>query len=224
MNDWQNLLANGLKQAKVEVSETTFVTLVRYVDLLVQWSSTYNLTAHRDPKEIVVYHLLDSLAVLPVVDCLVETSSQQLDSLSILDVGSGAGLPGIPWAMLRAQWQVDTMDAVLKKVSFMRQVKANCRLNGLRVLHERVESYQPDHVYDLVVCRAFSALDLFLMWTLPLVKVGGYALAMKSQKVDEELKGLKLPVGWSIESVQKLEVPFLDADRCVVIFRRLVHV
>ena len=148
------LLASGVAQMSLSVSRETQEKLLAYVALLHKWNKVYNLTAVRDPLEMVTLHLLDSLSVLP-----------HIKSENLLDVGSGGGLPGIVLAICLPQLQVTTIDTVQKKAIFMRQVKGELGLDNLQVVHGRVEAYQTQEKFELIISRAFSDLDLFIQLT-----------------------------------------------------------
>ncbi len=223
---WQDLLSKGLGDLGLLVSDDQFSQLVRYTQLLTQWSQAYNLTAHTEGQDIVVYHLLDSLAAISVMDSLSQSLSLEGRDIHILDVGAGAGLPGIPWAIVRPAWSVDLVDAVLKKVTFMKQVKGLCHLENMTPLHQRVEQIKPETSYDFLVCRAFASLADFLSVSESCLKNFGYAVALKSRSVDAEIRDWEqqqnsVNLSWRLKFVKDLEVPFLQAKRCVVVLQKL---
>jgi 16S rRNA (guanine527-N7)-methyltransferase len=185
------------------VGEAEATLLLRYLDLLVRWSRAYNLTAVRDPAQMVTRHLLDSLAILPWVP-----------AGRLLDAGSGAGLPGVPLAIARPPLEVTLLDSAGKKVRFLNQVRRELGLDTLFPVQERLECYAPEQAFDAVVSRAFASLADFGRAARHL---GGGArlLAMKGRYPREELG--ELP-GWlRVESVERLEVPGLQEDRHLVI-------
>ena len=173
------LLAAGIAEMGLSVSSDIQQKLLSYIGLLQKWNKVYNLTAVRDPLEMVTLHLLDSLSVLPYIQ-----------AKSLLDVGSGGGLPGIVLAICLPQLKVTTIDAVQKKVIFMRQVKGELGLDNLEVVHARVESYRPAEKFDAIISRAFSELGLFISLTKHLIKENGQWLAMKGQVPQDEFNGL----------------------------------
>lgn len=193
--------------------------LLAYVDLLQRWNRVYNLTALRDPAEMLSHHLVDCLAVLPP---LRRWWTEQTDGADrpaqVLDVGSGGGLPGVVLAALQPGWQVDCVDTVAKKASFIRQVAAELRLTGLRGLHARVESLPvPPGGYPLITARAFASLVDFTNLTRSLLAPGGAWMAMKGKLPTEELAAL--PADIEVFHVEQLQVPGLDAQRCLVWMR-----
>lgn len=196
------LLAAGIAEMGLSVSSEAQQKLLSYIGLLQKWNKVYNLTAVRDPLEMVTLHLLDSLSVLPYIKVK-----------SLLDVGSGGGLPGIVLAICLPQLKVTTIDAVQKKVIFMRQVKGELGLENLEVMHARVESYQPAEKFDATISRAFSEIGLFVSLTKHLLKENGQWLAMKGQVPQDELKDLSLGKAQIIP----LRVAGLEAKRHLVV-------
>ena len=201
------LLANGIAEMGLAVSREAQEKLLAYLALLQKWNKVYNLTAVRDPLEMVTLHLLDSLSVLPYID-----------SSNLLDVGSGGGLPGIVLAICQPEVQVTTLDAVQKKAIFMRQVKGELGLSNLTVVNARVESYQPAEKFEAIISRAFSELALFVKLTQHLLAKNGQWLAMKGQEPHEELQGLDV----SLNKIIPLKVAGLDAERHLVVLKKLV--
>ena len=197
------LLAQGIASMGLAVSDEAQQKLLDYLALLQKWNKVYNLTAVRDPLEMVTLHLLDSLSVLPYVN-----------SNNILDVGSGGGLPGIVLAICKPKLQVTTIDTVQKKVIFMRQVKGELGLDNLTPVHARVENFKPDVPFEIVISRAFSEIALFVQLTKHLIAENGQWLAMKGIMPADELEGLPLtPV-----QVIALKVAGLDAERHLLVF------
>ena len=201
---WQARLDQGLQQAGIVLGEQQRERLVAYLALLQKWNRVHNLTAVRDPAEMVTLHLLDSLSVLP-----------HIPEGRLLDVGSGAGLPGIPLAVCMPQLQVTVMDASHKKASFMRQAKAELGLANLEVVCGRVEQYKPPYVFNALISRAFSDLAEFVALTRNLLAPGACWLAMKGVHPYDELA--QLPEGVGVHEIIPLRVPGLDAQRHLVI-------
>jgi 16S rRNA (guanine527-N7)-methyltransferase len=201
----QAILEQGIADAGLVISQPTQQKLLAYLALMQKWNKVHNLTAVRDPDEMVTLHLLDSLAVLPFID-----------GKSLLDVGSGAGLPGIPLAICLPELKVTVIDSNQKKVSFMRQAKAELGIANLEVLGGRVEEIQPDHKFDIVISRAFSDLSLFISLTYQLCDAHGKWLAMKGVYPDAELVELEQKTKLKPSKVEVLKVPGLEAQRHLV--------
>ncbi len=197
------LLASGIAQMNLSVSVEMQQKLLQYLSLLNKWNKVYNLTAVRDPLEMVKLHLLDSLSVLPFIK-----------ASNLLDVGSGGGLPGIVLAICMPQLQVTTIDTVQKKAIFMRQVKGELNLGNLAVVHARVENYEPSEKFVVVISRAFSDIPLFIKLTQHLIAENGQWLAMKGQLPEHEFAGVNLKPS----KIVPLSVADLDAERHLVIF------
>jgi len=198
--------------------------LLGYLDLLHRWNRVYNLTALRDPAEMFSHHLMDCLAVLPPLDrWCVQQHVAMGDTVRVLDVGSGGGLPGVVLAAWKPAWQVDCVDTVVKKVSFIRQVAAELGLRHLQGLHARVEALPPvGGGYQIITSRAFASLLDFTNFTRHLLADGGVWMAMKGKKPVEELASL--PADVEVFHVEQLQVPGLEAQRCLVWMRRRVAV
>ena len=196
------LLADGIAEMGLIISAELQQKLLTYVALLQKWNKVYNLTAVRDPQEMVTLHLLDSLTVLP-----------HIKAKNLLDAGSGGGLPGIVLAICLPTLQVTTIDTVQKKTIFMRQVKGELGLDNLQVIHGRVESYQPAEKFEVIISRAFSELALFVSLTKHLLAKNGQWLAMKGQLPHLELENLDVKVNQIIP----LQVAGLQAERHLLV-------
>ena len=206
------LLVAGVAEMGLDVSLEAQQKLLQYLSLLSKWNKVYNLTAVRDPLEMVTLHLLDSLSVLP-----------HIQAKSLLDVGSGGGLPGIVLAICLPQLKVTTIDTVQKKTIFMRQVKGELGLNNLDVVHARVENYQPGKKFEAIISRAFSDIALFVKLTEHLLAQNGKWLAMKGQVPHEELTSLAIKVNHAIKikNIVPLNVAGLDAERHLLVIEKL---
>lgn len=188
--------------------------LLAYLNLLSKWNRVYNLTAIRDVDAMVSQHLLDSLAILPIVQQLVLAPRRHF---RLADVGSGAGLPGIPLALACPEWEVSLIEAVDKKSAFQRQVKTDLKLDNLVVLNSRVE--QVTSSFDAVVSRAFADLVDFVNLAGHLITQDGYLLAMKGALPNDEIA--RLPPGWCVEAKAPISVPGLDAQRHLIVLRKI---
>ena len=180
--------------------------LVDYLALLHRWNRAFNLSAVREPREMVTRHLLDSLTPLPY-----------LEGEQLLDVGTGAGLPGIPLALCRPELRVTLLDTNGKKVRFLRQAVAELPLPNVSVVGTRVEQWHPEQRFDTIIARAYARLDGFIADTAHLLAPGGQLLAMKG-RFDANAEAAQLPPDWHY-TVKPLEVPGLDATRTLVCVR-----
>jgi 16S rRNA (guanine527-N7)-methyltransferase len=207
------LLTDGVGELGLELSDVRVAKLLDYVALLAKWNAVYNLTAIRDPRQMLIQHILDSLSIVPHL--------VQRNPGTVLDVGSGGGLPGIVLAIVRPDWGVTVNDIVHKKTAFQAQAKAELGLTNLSVVTGRVETLRPgaevSAKFDVIVSRAFAELADFVTLARHLVAEQGAILAMKGVRPDDEIE--RLPAGAHVEQVVRLDVPFLDAERHLVTVR-----
>lgn len=209
------VLEAGARTLGLSLDGAQLDRLVRFAGLLDKWSRVHNLTAVRGLASVRVLHLLDSLAVVAPLQRF--AAAARLDgALDVLDVGSGAGLPGLVVALAMPDARVTCVDAVGKKVAFVRQAAAELGVAGLRAEHARVETLRGRR-YDVVMSRAFASLAAFVELTRPLLGESGVWLAMKGQRPDDEIAAL--PDDIDVFHVEQLHVPGLDAQRCLVWMR-----
>ena len=182
--------------------------LQAYLALLDRWNRAYNLTAIRDPREMVAKHVLDSLAMQPFV--------RELDTLA--DLGTGAGFPGIPLALALPDLRVTLVESNGKKARFLREAVRTLQLDNARVAESRIEALDEPAAYDAITARALATLPLILQLGGHLLKPGGQLLAMKGARPDDEIAAL--PSGWHLQSVHALTVPGLAAERHLVVVAR----
>ena len=197
-------LRAGLTALELDVPDVAVTRLLAYLDLLERWNAAYNLSAVRDPADMVIRHLLDSLAVLPHVR-----------GARLVDLGSGAGLPGIPLAIATPERQVTLIDSNGKKARFLRAAVRELDLANVHVVESRAEAVEG--TFDCVTARAFASLADMLRWGGQLLAPGGVWLALKGRFPQDELGAL--PPAFRVEAVTALHVPGLDAERHVVIIR-----
>ena len=197
-------IIEGSEQLGIPLPVEAITRLVAYLTLLERWNRAYNLTAVRDPDAMVVRHLLDSLSILP-----------WLEGPRVLDVGSGAGLPGIPLAIARPDLAVTMVDTVQKKATFLQQAAIELGLKNVAVHHARVEEMSGQ--YAQISSRAFAELALFVSLTRHLLAPGGHWLAMKGVRPDAEINAL--PADIQVEAVIPLTVPGLAAERHLIILK-----
>lgn len=209
--DDRQRLAAGATALGLTLDDATLDRLLAYRDLLLRWNQVYNLTAVRDPQEMLTHHLLDSLAA--VAPLRRQTGGQPV---RLLDVGSGAGLPGAVFAICCPEVDVSCVDTVAKKAAFIQQVAVSLKLLNLRGVHARVENLTGP--FDVVSSRAFASLADFVNWSDGALGQGGVWLAMKGKHPADEIAAL--PAGVDVFHVEQLSVPGLGADRCIVWLRR----
>jgi len=200
MDNSRDVLVTGLADLGVSATELQIDLLLAFVRLIEKWNKTYNLTAIRNREEMLRLHILDSLAVLPFIS-----------GENIIDVGTGAGLPGIPLAIFMPDVQFTLLDSNAKKTRFVQQAVLELKLENVEVVHSRVEQLKREGEFDAVLSRAFANLHDIMQWTDYLLQAEGVLIAMKGQKPVAELEQLE-----RVYSVESIVVPGIDAERCVV--------
>ena len=201
----RDLLIEGLQRMDLKLSDQVIDQLMTYLNLVEKWNRVYNLTAIRERDEMIKLHFLDSLSIL-----------NHVHVKNILDVGSGAGFPGIVLAITKPELKVTVMDSVNKKTTFMQQVKSELSLTNLDVVNSRVEDYQPTTLFEAVTSRAFSNLKNMMSLTQHTLQKEGVWLAMKSKDVREELEAFEK----NRYTLIPLEVPLINAERYLVILKK----
>lgn len=203
-------LAQGIAALGLDLAPAQQHKLLDFVALLAKWNRTYNLTAIREPERMVTHHLLDALAVLPHLP--------SRPALRVLDVGSGGGIPGIPLAIARPDWQLTLVDANHKKVAFVRQAAIELGLRNVDAQAVRVESLVPAAPFDVVISRAFADIATFAATSARHLAHDGALVAMKGVHPDEELT--EVPASLRVTATHALHVPGLDAARHLVVMHR----
>ncbi len=197
----------GCDEMELPLSQLQLDALCNYIKLLDKWNRAYNLTAIRDPQAMVTHHLLDSLSIRPWIG-----------GGRVLDVGTGAGLPGIPLAITCPDTEFSLLDSNGKKIRFLRQLVAELKLENVTLIQQRAQHLVDKAGFDMVLSRAFASLDAMLAGTGHLVAEGGQWLAMKGKYPSEELA--KLPADITLQAVRAVDVPGLDAQRHLVFLLR----
>jgi len=203
-------LKEGAQALGLALTATQSEQLLAYGALILKWNKVYNLTSLRDPAAVLTHHLLDSLAVVAPLARVWPGAGR------LLDVGSGAGLPGVVIAIMRPDLDVQCLDAVAKKAAFVQQVVAELRLPNLQGVHARVESLESQ--FDVISSRAFASLSDFVSGSQNLLAPTGIWFAMKGKLPTEEISKIELIA--DVFHVEQLRVPGLDADRCIVWVRK----
>jgi 16S rRNA (guanine527-N7)-methyltransferase len=197
------VLKNSLKNCDLVVSKAQQLQLIRYVLLMHKWNKAYNLTSVRDPQQMIIKHIVDSIVVAPF-----------LDKNQYIDVGTGPGLPGIPLAIMCPDKHFILLDSLGKRVRFMKQVAYELKIDNIQPIQSRVEDFVPETKIDGVLSRAFASLKDMLHWCQHLVDSHGVFLALKGQLPSDELK--VLPAEFYLQETIKLDVPGLEGERHIV--------
>ncbi|KNC90849.1 16S rRNA (guanine(527)-N(7))-methyltransferase RsmG [Trabulsiella odontotermitis] len=197
-------LSRLLDEAGISLSDHQQQQLVAYVELLNKWNKAYNLTSVRDPNEMLVRHILDSVVVAP-----------HLQGSRFIDVGTGPGLPGIPLAIVLPEAHFILLDSLGKRVRFLRQVQHELKLGNVEPVQSRVEDFPAEPPFDGVISRAFASLNDMVSWCQHLPAPSGRFYALKGHVPDDEIA--QLPAGFAVENIIKLQVPELDGERHLVL-------
>jgi len=200
MEACRKILVSGIASLNLNVTDENIEQLLNFIKLIEKWNKAYNLTAIRDREEMARLHILDSLAIAP-----------HIEGKRVIDIGTGAGLPGIPLAICLPEIDFTLLDSNAKKTRFVQQVVLELKLKNVEVLHSRVENYHPEKTYDAVLTRAFAGLSDIVRLTAHLLSKDGVLLAMKGQNPDAELAGIAAK-----KSVVSVSVPGTDIERCLV--------
>ncbi|SFR12055.1 MULTISPECIES: 16S rRNA (guanine(527)-N(7))-methyltransferase RsmG [unclassified Enterobacter] len=201
-----NKLSRLLNEAGISLTDHQKQQLVAYVDMLHKWNKAYNLTSVRDPNEMLIRHILDSIVVAP-----------HLTGSRFIDVGTGPGLPGVPLAIVLPEAHFTLLDSLGKRIRFLRQVQHELKLENITPVQSRVEDFPAEPPFDGVVSRAFASLNDMVSWCHHLPGEQGRFYALKGQVPDDEIAAL--PAGLTVESVVKLAVPQLDGERHLVVIK-----
>ena len=205
-NAAQQILLNGLGTLNIAIEPNKIEQWLEFLALLRKWNKAFNLTAITKPQDMITHHLLDSLAIWP-----------HLHKTYHVDVGTGAGIPGIPLAILLPNHHFSLLDSVGKKTRFIEQVKQSLNLTNVTVINQRAEDYKPEQLFDTVITRAFASLAKMLTLTSHLLNKDGVFLAMKGN-LDNEVNNI--PPGYQINMSERLKVPGLDATRHIILIQR----
>ncbi|MGZ5009285.1 MAG: 16S rRNA (guanine(527)-N(7))-methyltransferase RsmG [Methylobacter sp.] len=200
MEDCREILVNGIAVLNLNATDQQVDQLLDFIKLIEKWNKAYNLTAIRNREEMARLHILDSLAIVP-----------HIEGKRIIDIGTGAGLPGIPLAICLPDIDFTLLDSNAKKTRFVKQVVLELKLKNVEVLHSRVEDHHPEQGYDAVLTRAFASLPDIVKLTSHLLDKDGVLLAMKGQNLDAELAGITAQ-----KSVISVSVPGADVERCLI--------
>lgn len=214
--EFNNSLIEKANCIGIEISQENAKQFYKYMKLLLEWNEKMNLTAITDPEEIILKHFVDSLTIMPYLS----------NANTILDVGTGAGFPGLPLKILEANKEFTLLDSLNKRITFLQTVISELELKNVQAIHGRAEEYisQKRESYDIVTSRAVAKLNVLIEYMLPFVKVGGRCICMKSFEIEGELKEAKKAIeilGGKIEKVDEITLPTTDIKRKIVIIKKI---
>lgn len=209
----EGLLALGIEDLGLKLSATNIADLELFLQEMGRWNRVHNLTAIEGEKDSIRLHLIDSIAVLPVLRQFLTGPSPK-----IADLGSGGGLPAIPIAIVQPEWQLSLIEAIRKKTAFLQHVRGKLKLKNIEVLCERVEdaAVQQTGQFDAVISRAFTSLARFLDLSLPFLKPDGLVFAMKAKRADDEMKDVSMEK-WRLVADEPLHIPNLAVERRLLV-------
>ncbi|MFC3337066.1 16S rRNA (guanine(527)-N(7))-methyltransferase RsmG [Paracandidimonas soli] len=215
MKEFSGRLKQAADTLQLTLSDAQQEALLAYLSQLQRWNRTYNLTAIRDPSQMLVQHVFDSMSIVMRLRDATKDHVASGKQVSVLDVGSGAGLPGTIIAILEPDWRVSCVDAVEKKTAFIRQIAGVLGLSNLQALHNRIEMLQEMNA-TIVTSRAFASLADFADLAGKHVAQDGWLVAMKGRIPDDEISELQKKADWRVERIDPVVVPELDAQRCLI--------
>lgn len=204
----------------IEITEEQAMQFYNYMELLLEWNEKMNLTAITEPKEVILKHFIDSMTILPYIE----------EAESILDIGTGAGFPGIPLKIIEDNKKFVLLDSLNKRINFLQNVITNLNLNNIEAIHDRAEDFIKEEnqreSYDIVTSRAVARLNVLLEYMLPFVKIGGKCICMKSSEIEEEIDEAKRAIeilGGEIEKIDIINLPDSDIKRKIIIIKKITH-
>ena len=217
-NEFKNKLNEYLKQIDIEINEEQAKKFFKYMELLIEWNKNINLTAITDPEDIILKHFIDSITIEKYIQ----------KNAKIIDVGTGAGFPGIPVSIVREDVSITLMDSLNKRIKFLDEVAMENSLNNVDTIHSRAEELarNPDfrEKFDVATSRAVASLNVLLEYMLPFVKVGGYCICMKGSNIEEEIETSKKALevlNAKIEKIDSFKLPQSDFGRNIIIIKKL---
>lgn len=216
--EWKNLLIEQCSKLNVEIDEKKREQFYNYMQILVKWNENINLTAITEPKEVLQKHFIDSLTILPYIE----------ENKTIIDVGTGAGFPGIPVKIAKESTNVVLLDALNKRLNFLNEVINDLELKNIETIHARAEEAGKNknlrENFDIAVSRAVAPLNILVEYLLPLVKIGGKCICMKGSNIEEEVKNSKKAIdmlGGEIEKIDEFVLPDSDIKRRVIVIKKI---
>lgn len=214
--EFNNDLIEKANSIGVEISQKQAEQFYTYMELLLEWNEKMNLTAITDPEEVILKHFIDSLTIIPYLK----------EADTVLDIGTGAGFPGIPLKILEENKKFTLLDSLNKRIIFLQTVITELELKNIQAIHGRAEEFvsKERETYDIVTSRAVARLNVLLEYMLPFVKVGGRCICMKSFEIEEELKEAKKAIeilGGEIEKIDEITLPNTDIKRKIVVIKKV---
>mgnify|MGYP004607464823 FL=1 len=210
-------LENAAKQIEIELTKEQIEKYYNYMNLLLEWNEKINLTAIIEPREIILKHFVDSLTIAKYIK----------DDEKLIDVGTGAGFPGIPLSIVKENTDIVLLDSLNKRINFLEEVKENLKLENITTIHGRAEEFGKNkkerEIYDIATSRAVAPLNILLEYLLPLVKVGGKAICMKGSNIEEieNAKNALEILGGKIEKIEEITLPNSDIKRNIIIVKKV---
>lgn len=214
--EFNNSLIEKANSIGIEISQKQAEQFYKYMELLLEWNEKMNLTAITDPEEVILKHFIDSLTIVPYLK----------EADTVIDIGTGAGFPGIPLKILEENKKFTLLDSLNKRIIFLQTVINELELKNIQEIHGRAEEFvsKEREVYDIVTSRAVARLNVLLEYMLPFVKVGGRCICMKSFEIEEELKEAKKAIeilGGEIEKIDEITLPSTDIKRKIVVIKKV---
>jgi 16S rRNA (guanine527-N7)-methyltransferase len=221
--DDENILIGGAQKIEINLNKEQIKKFSQYLELLIQWNQKINLTSLKTPQEIITKHFLDSISCIKAIDKYIN-----IEGISIIDVGTGAGFPGVPIKIIRPSIRLFLLEARKKKTVFLEKVTEEINLQQVKILNGRAEAFGkcPDYreKYDIALSRAVAPLSTLSEYCLPLVKVGGLFVAQKGRSYKEEtdkaLKAVRL-LGGELIGVENVRIPFINQERYLLIIKKI---
>jgi 16S rRNA (guanine527-N7)-methyltransferase len=223
MKKLREILSDGARELGIELSEKQVKQFLTYLEILRDWNRRINLTSLKDPKEIIITHFLDSLTILKAID--IDTKE-----ISAIDIGTGAGFPGIPLKILRPEISLSLLDSSKKRIEFLKYLSKSLKLKGLEIIWGRAEDYgkrkEYREKYDIVLARALARLNVLVELGIPFLKIKGLFIIQKGQKLKEELEEARKAIeilGGELKGIISLRLPFSRKSRKLVIVEKILE-
>lgn len=216
--DFKKEMSVNLQEIKLELTDNQIKNFYDFMNLLIEKNKVMNLTGITEPKEVILKHFIDSLTILKYID----------KNSTVIDVGTGAGFPGLPLKIADESLEMTLLDSLNKRINFLNEVIENTQLNNIDTIHGRAEDFGKDikyrEKYDIVTSRAVASLNILLEYMLPFVKIGGKCICMKGSNCDDEIENAKNAIkilGGEIEKIEKFNLPNSDNNRTILIIKKV---